>query len=83
MDNISQPLLAAENSKPKKYGAAALGITGMTIAAALLLAGRSKVEVKPPTELIEEPWDFMNIFDDADLVNESDTCMKSFDRAMS
>ena len=53
MNDSYVPLLDNDNKKStsyKKYGAA-FGVTGMTVAAALLLSGRSKAPVKFPTDL--------------------------------
>jgi hypothetical protein len=55
-DNNYTPLIESEN-KPvsyKKYGAA-LGVTGITVAAALLLAGSSTGPAQEPTGLIQTP----------------------------
>ena len=65
----------------KKYGAA-LGVTGLTVAAALLLSGRSAAPVRP-TDLIEMPemTEEMIGSDITDLVsNPAETCMSSFNR---
>jgi len=55
-DNNYTPLLDADERKTsyKKYGAA-LGVTGITIAAALLLAGRTQVTEQEPAALLEMP----------------------------
>jgi hypothetical protein len=55
-DNDYTPLIESEkkNTSFKKYGAA-LGVTGFTVAAALLLAGRSKAPAQAPVDLIEMP----------------------------
>ena len=87
-DDSYAPLI--ENNKPttyKKYGAA-LGVTGLTLAAALLLSGRSKAPVRP-TDLIEMPemTEQMIGSDITDLAtnstNPAETCMYSFDRIWS
>jgi hypothetical protein len=55
-DNNYTPLIDASEQKTsyKKYGAA-LGVTGLTVAAALLLAGRSKVTEQEPATLLQMP----------------------------
>ena len=55
-DNNYTPLIDNENKNTsyKKYGAA-LGVTGITVAAALLLAGRSNVTEQEPASLLEMP----------------------------
>lgn len=81
-DDSYAPLI--ENNKPttyKKYGAA-IGVTGLTIAAALLLSGRSKAPVRP-TDLIEMPemTEQMIGSDITDMAaNPAETCMSSFNR---
>lgn len=79
MDDSYQPLIENENKKStsyKKFGAA-LGVTGITLAAALLLSGRSEAPVQRPTSLIQMPDD-MVVDNSTELISE--TCMTSFDR---
>ena len=74
MDDSYVPPLINDNKKStsyKKYGAA-LGVTGMTVAVALLLSGRSNASVKSPTELDE--------LQPVQLSLDQNTCMASFNR---
>ena len=75
MDDESYvPLIQDDNKKStsyKKYGAA-LGVAGITLAAALLLSGRSNAPVKSPSELDE--------LQPVQLSLDQNTCMASFNR---
>jgi len=74
-DNYAQPNKSATF---KKYGAA-LGVAGITVAAALLLAGRSKAPVQMPTNIIEMSEDIIDS-SITELSADSSNCMNSFNR---
>tara|TARA_B110000285_G_C14660803_1_gene395983 strand:+ start:146 stop:337 length:192 start_codon:yes stop_codon:yes gene_type:complete len=53
-NQVDNSLLNDNKTTYKKY-AAGLGVTGVTLAAALLLAGRSKASPQLPTSFVEIP----------------------------
>ena len=70
-DDSYVPLIQDDNKKSttyKKYGAA-LGVAGITLAAALLLSGRSNAPLESPVEAMNES----DIYNSNEMVLSNDT----------
>jgi hypothetical protein len=83
-DDHYEPLVGEKktNSASYKKYAAGLGVTGVTVAAALLMAGGGGSGSKAPSgqaELIELPEQYANMTP-TELYGDSETCMTSFNR---
>jgi len=86
MDDHYEPLVASDNKSTtyKKYGAA-LGVAGISVAAALLLAGGSTkaAHTEFPTDLIEMPEDMIEANATEFIAGVQENCMYSFERLWS